>query len=118
MSGTLRNTLLLCLCLLPAALVAALAYELTPIYIGAYAPFKPQIPPQTLLLFAIYNWLWVVPFSVVFIVWFKWPNLKRRALAAGVLGVVSAALVLGIAYWAVFQPDLILASIRGGVHAP
>jgi hypothetical protein len=118
MSAHFKSLSLLGLCLLPAAVVAWLAYELTPLFIVTYAPYKAQLPPQASVLLAVYNWLWLVPLSLTLLAWFKWPHRNRRALAAAACGIASSAVVVGVAYWAAFQPKLILAAISAASNAP
>ena len=79
---------------------------------------KAQLPPQASVLLAVYNWLWLVPLSLTLLAWFKWPHRNRRALAAAACGIASSAVVVGVAYWAAFQPKLILAAISAASNAP
>jgi hypothetical protein len=104
--------------LLPAILVVALAYAVVPVFAAMYSKVPSSWPQQTVLLFAGYRWLVVLPLAVV-AVWFGGPQSNRRALAALMFGVASSCIVLAFGWWATHQPEVILAAIRAaGNHGP
>jgi len=112
MSNTGQSFWFLVPALAPAAIVATLARLFVPMYIVIYSPFAKELPVQTWLLFHTFEWLWLVPVLLVLAVWFWWPNRNRRSAVALVSGIVSSALVVGLGWWAVHQPQLILAATR------
>jgi len=95
--------------LLPAGALVVVAYVAIPVYIAMYAPFTGTLPPETRFLFASYHWLSFMPALLVVVVWRLWP--KRRVVAAATSGLVASSLALWFGWWAIYQPDIILALI-------
>ena len=85
---------------------------MTQFFISIYAPYKHHLPLQTSILFSVYNALWIVPFLLTLLTWFKWPRNDRRHLAAVIAGAVGGAVIVGVAYWAGFQRELVLTAIQ------
>jgi type II secretory pathway component PulF len=95
--------------LLGAIVAPLMAHIIVPQFNEVFRNFGAELPFFTKLLVRGYPALWLLPIAVL-AAWFRWPRREFRAVAACLIGALSAALFVPVMIVAVYLPIFKLAA--------